>query len=73
VSWTVAVDRGLCIGSAMCAGVAPDWFTLDAANRSVAVSPIEPDERVRDAATNCPMEAITLRDAETGALVDLDV
>jgi len=73
MSWTVTVDRGACIGSAMCAGVAPDRFKLDADSRSVAVSsPIEPDERVRDAAMNCPVEAILLHDAATGALIPLD-
>ncbi|NUO59270.1 MAG: ferredoxin [Hamadaea sp.] len=69
--WTVRVERSQCIGSAMCVGVARDRFKLDADDRSVPVtSPIEPDERVRDAAANCPMEAIELRDATTGELID---
>ncbi|MEV6967708.1 ferredoxin [Hamadaea sp. NPDC051192] len=69
--WTVTVDRSRCIGSAMCVGVAGDRFALDGDARSAPlVSPVEADERVRDAAANCPMEAIELRDATTGELID---
>jgi hypothetical protein len=33
---------------------------------------IAPDEAVRDAAASCPVEAISLVDADTGQQVDLD-
>lgn len=71
--WLVAVDKASCIGSAMCVAVAPDRFALDEQGRSgPVVAETEPDEVVRDAAASCPMEAISLLDADTGARVELD-
>jgi ferredoxin len=71
--WKVAVDKQLCIGSAMCVAIAPDKFTLDARQRSGPIAgEIDPDEAVRDAAASCPSEAISLTDADTGVPVTLD-
>jgi len=71
--WVVAVDKNTCIGSAMCVGIAPGRFELDERQRSGPVTAeIDPDEAVRDAAASCPMEAISLVDADTGEPVDLD-
>jgi ferredoxin len=71
--WHVAVDKGTCIGSAICVGTAPGRFELDAQQRSGPVAAqIAPDEAVRDAAASCPVEAISLVDADTGEPVDLD-
>jgi ferredoxin len=71
--WKVSVDKGACIGSAICVGVAPDWFVLDERQRSGPVeTEIDQDEVVRDAAASCPSEAISLVDAGTGKPVDLD-
>ncbi len=70
--WLVAVDKGSCIGSAVCVGIAPGRFALDDRQRSGPVSAqIGPDEAVRDAAASCPSEAISLVDADTGEPVDL--
>jgi len=67
--WQVAVDRAVCIGSAMCVGIAPDRFRL-AGRRSSAVAPrIEPEEAVLDAGENCPVEAIRVRDVRTGEVL----
>ncbi len=71
--WIVNVDKGTCIGSAVCVGTAPGRFALDDRQRSGPVATeIAPDEAVRDAAASCPVEAISLLDADTGAPVDLD-
>jgi len=71
--WLVSVDRSVCIGSGMCVGTAPDRFRLGDDQRSHPVdAEIDPDESVRDAASYCPTEAILLRDAATGAPIDVD-
>lgn len=71
-TWRVRVDTSLCIGSGMCVGTAPGSFAFDAGQRSRPVSELTGEnEAVRDAAASCPVEAITLTDAETGAPVPL--
>lgn len=71
--WKVSVDKGACIGSAVCVGIAPGRFALDERQRSGPVeAEIDADEVVRDAAATCPAEAITLLDADSGEPVDLD-
>jgi ferredoxin len=71
--WVVAVDKNMCIGSAVCVGIAPGRFKLDERQRSgPTTQEIDPDEAVRDAAASCPAEAISLVDAGTGEPVDLD-
>ncbi|MBM4796405.1 ferredoxin [Streptomyces sioyaensis] len=65
--WQVAVDRGVCIGSGMCAAAAPDGFRLDTARQSHPVAPeTDADERILAAAEGCPVEAITLTLAGSG-------
>jgi ferredoxin len=71
--WIVSVDKDTCIGSAVCVGTAPGRFVLDGRQRSGPVAAeIAPDEAVRDAAASCPVEAISLIDADSGTPVDLD-
>ncbi|WP_433615471.1 ferredoxin [Dactylosporangium sp. CA-139114] len=70
--WRITISDA-CIGSGSCVGVAPERFELDdAEGRSHPVRPqIEPgDEAVLDAVANCPMEAITVVDLETGRTVE---
>ncbi|RXS81448.1 ferredoxin [Streptomyces sp. TM32] len=65
--WQVAVDRGVCIGSGMCAAAAPEGFRLDTARQSHPVAPeTDADERILAAAEGCPVEAITLTLAGSG-------
>ncbi|MFF2811729.1 ferredoxin [Streptomyces sp. NPDC058000] len=68
--WRVAVDRRVCIGSGLCAGIAPERFRLDAARQS---HPVEPETEAADgvlaAAEGCPVEAITITAAEGGEAV----
>ena len=71
--WRVNVNPGLCIGSGLCLGTAPDRFRSGADQRSSPVATLtEPDDAVRDAAVSCPAEAISLTDADTGEPVPLD-
>ncbi|GAB2827066.1 ferredoxin [Streptomyces daliensis] len=68
--WHVEVDRGLCIGSGMCVGTAPEDFRLDSARQSCPVTPDrDPSETVLEAAEGCPVEAITITLADSGEAV----
>lgn len=65
---TYEVDPDVCTGSQLCVAIAPDHFAYDAdegISRATA-SPAEDTEAVLDAAENCPVEAIIVRDAGTG-------
>jgi ferredoxin len=67
--WRVVVGPA-CIGSAMCAGLSPDLFTVGEDGRSHPVrTEIEPDNAALDAAFACPAEAITVVDLETGQVI----
>ena len=73
MTWRVRVDVTRCISSGMCIGTAPDRFAFDDERHSRPVSElVDDDDAVREAAAYCPVEAISLTDAETGAPVDLD-
>ncbi|MCP3783511.1 MULTISPECIES: ferredoxin [Micromonospora] len=62
--WRLHVDPTRCIGSGICAGVAPEHFVLvDGLSRPVAER-IAADESVLDAAESCPLEAIVVSDLD---------
>jgi ferredoxin len=68
--WQVEVDRSLCIGSAQCAHRAAEAFRLDAARQSRPVeAQTDADERVLEAAENCPVEAIAITLVGSGEAV----
>lgn len=68
--WHVEVDRGVCIGSGLCAATAPGGFELDAARQSHPVRPeCDASDDVLAAAEGCPVEAITVTLAVTGEAV----
>ncbi|MFH9420578.1 ferredoxin [Streptomyces sp. NPDC017529] len=68
--WRVTVDRGVCIGSGMCAATAPGGFELDAARQShPRQAERDADEDVLAAAEGCPVEAIAITLADTGEAV----
>lgn len=59
--WQVEANRDRCMGTGACAFAAPDVFEVDASGRVVVIGPVETgDERVRNAVTDCPMEALRL-------------
>ncbi|MEW1694827.1 MULTISPECIES: ferredoxin [unclassified Streptomyces] len=65
--WHVEVDRGVCIGSAMCVNHAPDGFRLDTARQSHPLTPeSDAGERLLAAAEGCPVEAILITLSGTG-------
>jgi ferredoxin len=66
----IEIDRELCYGFGDCVSTAPDVFELDDEEKAVV---IDPNGAARDdlseAAANCPVMAITIRDASTGEVV----
>ncbi|MER7169510.1 ferredoxin [Micromonospora sp. NPDC000207] len=64
--WRVRVDQAQCIGAGICASTAPTHFRLVDGLSQPLAGLVDPAEEVRDAADSCPMEAITVTDAETG-------
>ncbi|WP_262283209.1 ferredoxin [Micromonospora sp. MA102] len=63
--WQLHVDPTRCIGSGICAGVAPGHFVLvDGLSRPVAER-IAADESVLDAAESCPLEAIIVSEVDS--------
>jgi ferredoxin len=65
-TWRVTVGEE-CIGAASCLGIAPKRFALGDDGRSHPTSSlIEADDAVLDAMASCPMEAISVHDAQTG-------
>jgi ferredoxin len=68
-AWRLAVDADTCIGSGICAGLAPALFTLSGGVSSAVPVPIAPDPAAVDAAESCPVEAIAVRDAADDHLI----
>ncbi|GAA0457100.1 ferredoxin [Streptomyces olivaceiscleroticus] len=65
--WQVAVDRGVCIGSGLCASTAPEGFRLDSARQSHPVTDeMAAQEAVLAAAEGCPVEAIVITEVDSG-------
>lgn len=68
--WHVEVDRGLCFGSGLCVGSAPEAFQLDSARQSQPrATERDPSETVLGAAESCPAEAILITLSDTGDAV----
>ena len=59
----VIVDRDLCEGIGNCVAIAPGVFKLDEQNKAVTdnIESIS-QERIRQAAESCPLNAIILQD-----------
>ena len=63
----ISVNHDRCVGSTMCVLTADAVFALDEDGQSVVTDPDGADTAtVVDAASQCPMEAITVVDGETG-------
>jgi ferredoxin len=63
----VWVDHQSCVGNAMCESIAPKVFKLNENRQSEVVDPAgDTEERILEAAENCPVSAIFVEDAETG-------
>ncbi|MFD8146783.1 ferredoxin [Streptomyces sp. NPDC059708] len=62
VTWTVRVDAGLCLGSGICAGTAPEVFVLEEDRARPLAERVAARERILEAADMCPAQAITVHD-----------
>jgi ferredoxin len=63
----VGVDHTACVGNAMCESIAPKVFKLNENRQSEVVDPAgDTEEKILEAAENCPVSAIFVEDAETG-------
>jgi ferredoxin len=66
----VRIDRSLCVGFGDCVTEAPEAFTLDEEGVAVFVSPERVErERLLRACELCPVDAITVWDAEGNQIV----
>ena len=64
---TIEVDRELCYGFGDCVDSAPGVFELDDEDKSIVVDADAQDkDTIVLAAQDCPVDAIFIRDAETG-------
>jgi ferredoxin len=64
--WNLEIDHSRCVGSGMCAGVAPAYFTIETEKSRPVSTTVEADDAVMAAAECCPMEAITVTDVDSG-------
>ena len=63
----IDVDRGLCVGNAMCVATAPGVFAHDEDRQSTVVDAEgDPAALVLEAAANGPVSAIRVMDADRG-------
>jgi len=63
----VWVDQQVCVGNAMCEAIASHTFRLNDNRQSEAINPEgDSEEKILEAAENCPVSAIFVEDAETG-------
>ena len=66
----IEIDRELCYGFGDCVSAAPDVFQLDEEDKSVVVDPNgAPRDDLVEAASDCPVNAITIRDTSTGEIL----
>lgn len=68
---TIRIDRTTCIGTANCAKVAPEIFVLDDERIVTFVVPPAdaPPDRVVEACDVCPVDALSVLDADGKQLV----
>ncbi len=59
-AWRVTVDRSACLGSGICAALAPESFRLEDERSRPLREAAGPDEALLDAADSCPAAAITV-------------
>jgi ferredoxin len=67
--WRVRVDPKACMGTGICAGVAPDRFQVRDGISHPTAAYVPPEDQVVDAAESCPLEAIRVTHRDTGVLI----
>lgn len=60
--WRVEVDATTCLGSGMCAALAPEFFVLGDTVATPVRAEVEPSDVLLDAADSCPAQAIRVLD-----------
>jgi ferredoxin len=66
----VLIDRDVCVADGLCSDKAPDVFELDDEGKPIFKNPdTKWPENLIWIARNCPVEAVTIIDAETGERV----
>jgi len=65
-SFRIDIDRTLCSGFGSCEELAPAVFEVDASGLATARVAQSDDPAVLEAASSCPMGAISVFDAATG-------
>jgi ferredoxin len=66
VSYIPSIDEGSCIAQGDCVELVPDVFQLEDSAKVIGTGP---DDLILIAARECPVEAITVIDSDTGAQV----
>jgi ferredoxin len=66
MAYIPTIDEASCVAQGDCAELAPDVFEVDDCARVIGTGP---DEQVLAAARECPTQAITVVDSETGEQV----
>ncbi|MCX6794801.1 MAG: ferredoxin [Candidatus Falkowbacteria bacterium] len=56
----VKVDKNKCIGCGICAGMCPETFQMDLSGKSEVIKN-EVTDCAKKAATDCPVEAISVK------------
>lgn len=62
---SIEVDRTLCFGFGDCVDTAPRVFALDDEDKAIVLDPDGAElDLIMEAAQNCPVDAIVIRDAD---------
>lgn len=61
-TWQVRVDVPPCVGSGMCAGIAPDVFRVEGGRALATEGPLTASDEIIDAWESCPTSAIHVLD-----------
>jgi len=68
--YKIEVNRDECISDGLCVSEAPNTLDMDDDNIAIVKDPEgDPEEAIRAAAESCPVDAISLFDADTGEKV----
>ena len=63
----IVVNEEECIGDGLCAQEAPGTFEMNDDDKAVVLNPPTDDEEtIIEAASSCPVDAITVTDEESG-------
>ncbi|MEU3394127.1 ferredoxin [Streptomyces albidoflavus] len=67
--WRLEADHDTCLGTGICAGIAPEHFQVIDGRSVPSAGETLPNEAVRDAVESCPMEALRILDAGNGEVL----